>query len=170
MSTVRLSGYPVTEIVEVLIGGEVVDPATYRLDGWRRLVRLDDPGPPVVRRFWPSCQNLALNSDQPGTFEVTYKSGVQPPQIGRDAAAELACQLWQQCAGSDCVLPGGVTKVTRQGVEIDKVALGSWFEPGVSTGMVTVDSFLAAYWKKGGGRRPAFWSPDVQAMARTVGS
>src|SRR5438128_508567 len=76
LSTVRLSGYPVREVSEVKIDGDVVDPSEYRLDGWQDLVRMDDPGPPVRKRRWPHSQNLALDDDQPNTFSVTYSHGV----------------------------------------------------------------------------------------------
>ena len=49
LSRVKLSGYPVTEIVEVTIGGDII-PAEDR---------------------WPACQNLAVGDDEPGAFAVT---------------------------------------------------------------------------------------------------
>lgn len=180
MSVVRLSGYPVREIVEVTIDGATL-PAVdghgnpnYRLDGWRNLVRMADPGPPYVQRYWPSCQNMDLDPDQPGTFEVSYLCGVEPPQLGRDAAAALACQLWAACPGSGgadiCALPTGATKVTRQGIEIDRGVLTNWFDETKSTGIVALDLFLKAYWSKRSGRRSAVWSPDVPGFARVVGT
>lgn len=170
-STVRLAGYPVTEIVEVRIDGEVVDPSTYRLDGRRMLVRLADPGPPVRGRSWPACQNLALDADQPGTFEVRYLWGVAPPQLGRDAAAALACQLYKACASGtgECELPAGTTKVTRQGVTVERGLLLDWLDPKKPTGIVAIDVFLAAYARNSAVRRPAIFSPDVQRFPRAVG-
>jgi hypothetical protein len=177
LSRVKLAGYPVREIVEVLIDGDVLDPVdeqgnpNYRLDGWRWLTRMDAPGPPVLPRRWPSCQNMALDSDQAGTFEVTYLSGIDPPPIGRTAAAELACQLFLACGGgAGCQLPAGVTRVVRQGVEIDRNLLQNWFDRSKSTGLVALDLFLASYWNARGGRRPAVWSPDVQQFAKRLGS
>src|SRR5439155_18977972 len=112
---IPLAGYPVREVTEVLIGGEALAASdangnpNYQLVGWDTLRRLDDPGPPVVKRYWPGCQNMSLATDQPGTFQVKYRHGVDPPQLGRDAAAIVACQLWLQCAGrSGCVLPDNV--------------------------------------------------------------
>lgn len=177
LSRVRLAGYPVREILEVLIDGVVLDPLdvngnpNYRLDGWRWLVRMDDPGPPVVKRRWPSCQNLSLDDTEAGTFSVTYEWGVSPPQLGIDAAAELACQLYLACGGSEaCDLPAGVTRVVRQGVEIDRQLLANWFDPTKATGLVHVDLFLRAYWRTRAQRRPAVYSPDVAAYARRVGA
>lgn len=179
LSRVRLAGYPVREIVEVKIDGVVLDPLdadgnpNYRLDDRRNLIRMDSPGPPVVPRRWPACQNLALDETQQGTFAVTYKWGLEPPELGRRAAAALACQLVLSCPGSgaDCVLPSGATRIVRQGVEVDRGILINWFDPTKATGIVPLDMFLRAYWPDRDARRtPAVWSPDVQPFARQVGS
>lgn len=176
MSIVRLAGYPVREITGIKIDGVVLPPLdgnghpNYRLDKWRELVRMADPGPPYRQRFWPSCQNMDLDSSQPGTFEVSYHWGVDPPQLGRDAAAQLACQLWAACNGQACALPAGATKVVRQGVEIDRGLLANWFDPTKATGLVHVDLFLKAYWSRTAKRRSLVWSPDVQGFARTAGN
>lgn len=170
MSVWRLNGYPVRQVTQVKIDGAVVDPSGYRLDGWRNLVRLDDPGPPVVRRAWPGCQNMSLNDDQPGTFSVSYQYGIDPPPIGLDAACQLACQLYLACSNQKCELPSGATKVTRQGVQVDRGLLANWFDPTKPTGLVAVDAFLAAYWSRARGRRPAVFSQDVQKFGRRVGT
>lgn len=181
LSRVKLSGYPVREIVEVKIDGTVlaaVDPTggwpTYRLDQWRYLTRMADPGPPVKQLAWPSCQNLALSDNQPGTFSITYRHGVEPPQLGRDAAAQLAWQIWLSCPGNseagDCVLPSGVTRIDRQGISVERSLLTAWFDPSQPSGMPAVDLFLRSYWRTRVGRRPAVWSPDVQRFARREGA
>jgi hypothetical protein len=176
LSRIRLAGYPVREIVEVLVDGAVL-PAlddngnpNYRLDRWRFLVRMDDPGPPVQPRSWPACQNLALDETQPGTFAITYRSGVDPPELGRRAASELACQLYASCAAAKCVLPAGATKVTRQGVTVERGLLANWFDPTKPTGLVALDLFLKSYWRTRAARRPAVFSPDLQPFARRLGS
>lgn len=177
LSTVRLAGYPVREIVEVKIDGVVLPyldgggHPNYRLDSWRDLVRMDDPGPPAQPRTWPACQQLALDSDQQGTFEVSYRWGVDPPELGRRAAAEIACQLYMSCAGAECKLPAGTTRVVRQGVTVERSLLANWFDPTKATGLVATDLFLRAYWSdRQGRRRPAVFSPDVQPYARRVGT
>ncbi len=170
LSKVRLSGYPVREILEVKIDGAVVDPAGYRLDGWRDLVRLDDPADPTNPRRWPGCQTLSLNDDQPGTFSVSYAFGVDPPELGRQAAAQIACQLFAACQGQECQLPAGVARVVRQGIEIERGLLANWFDKTKATGLVAVDLFLASYSATRGRRRPSVWSPDVQSYARRVGT
>lgn len=168
VSKITLAGYPVREIGDVKINGQVIDPSAYRLDRWRYLVRLDDPGPPLVRNRWPACQNLSLDDDQDGTFSVAYSHGVDPPLLGIQAAAELACQLYAACPGGsgDCSLPVGTVRVERQGVTIDREQLLNLFKGGTS-GLVLVDAFIAGYGR--GGKRPAaVWSPDVAPFPRRV--
>lgn len=177
MSKVRLAGYPVARVTQVLIGGEELlefDPDTgarnWRLDKRRFLVRMDAPGSPSQPRFWPGCQDMSLDSDQPGTFEITYEWGADAPPIAKGAAVELANQLYLACGGLNCVLPAGVTKVTRQGIEIERGLLANWADPKKPTGLIQLDTFLMAYCNgQRGGRRSAIWSPDIQEFARHVG-
>lgn len=176
MSVVKLAGMPVREITEVLIDGVVLPPLdtngnpNYRIDKWRTLVRMDDPGPPsLVRRLWPGCQNLSLDPTQIGTFQVTYQYGVDPPQLGKDAAAQIACQLYRAFNGQENQLPPGTTKVTRQGVTVERGLLVNWFDPTKPTGLVHLDLFLKAYWRTRAARRSAVFSPDVQGFARPAG-
>lgn len=188
LSRVKLSGYPVTEIVDVLIGGESlpefdVDTGArnWRLDNWRWLTRMwapnadqpSNPGP----RYWPGCQNLGLDPDQPGTFAVTYRYGVAPPRAGFDAAVQLAYQLWLACNGGECALPEGVTEIDRLGVTISRSLFLSWGRTKTgggdlvwSTGLSQVDAFLNAYNPSRQRRRSVVWSPDVQQFAKKLGS
>lgn len=177
MSKVRLAGYPVSKIVEVKVDGTVMpefDPVSgarnWRLDKWRYLVRMDAPGTPSQPRFWPSCQSMSLDDDQPGTFAITYVWGTDVPQLGRDAAVEVANQLWIACGGKECQLPAGVTRLQRQGVTVERGLLANWMDETKGTGLVHLDLFLNAYAHgKKAGRKPALWSPDIQAFGRRVG-
>lgn len=168
LSTVKLDGYPVTGIEEVLIGGEVVDPATYRLDQRRLLVRIgEDEG--GNRLHWPSCQKLWLNPDQPGTWQVTYTYGSPPPALGLLAAAELALQFYYARIGSDdCALPSGVTKIVRQGITVERLV--PLFVKGQRTGLPLTDGFLAGSNPNGLRRRPAVMSPGVPRYPRRTGT
>jgi len=177
LSRVLLPGYPVREITEVKIDGDVVDPDTYRLDGWRWLVRVRDPAEPDTMLMWPSCQAMDLDDTQDGTFSVTYRYGEDPPLIGSTAAAALACELYKACSGNaeDCAIPANAVRVTRQGVTIDKSATINWFfgrndSDGWQTGIVSVDTFLNSFNSSGMQQRPRTWSPDANRYARTVGS
>lgn len=174
LSRVWLAGYPVREIIEVRIDGDVLDPIdadgnpNYRLDAYQYLVRMDAPGPPVVKRTWPRCQNLALDDDQPGTFAVTYLWGVDPPIAGINAAAELACELFKACNAMACSIPSNAVKIQRQGVTIDRNILLSFLDPKKPSGLLHLDLFLRAYGLAG--RTPALWSPDLPRFARQVGA
>jgi hypothetical protein len=153
-SRVLLSGYPVRSVTQVKIDGVVLDPAEYRLERYRWLVRLNGES-------WPSCQSLGLADTEEGTWSVSYTYGQSPPQIGRDAANELACQLYKACAGDDdCAIPAGAVRLTRAGVTIERGIFsrnprtGAW-----ATGMMSVDLFLNAVNPQGLIRRPVVTSP-----------
>jgi hypothetical protein len=164
LSTVTLDGYPVTAIQEVLIDGDVVDPATYRLDGSRYLVRLVDPSS-GDQLHWPACQNMARPPTDHGTWQVTYEYGSPPPALGVMAAAELAVQFFYASTGdSKCKLPSGVTKVVRQGITIERLI--PMFVKGQRTGLVLPDAFLAGVNPNGLRRRPAVMSPGVPRYPR----
>lgn len=172
LDVVLLPGYPVRDIVEVKIDGAVVDPDTYRLDNRRKLVRMRDPADPSTQLFWPSCQLLDLNDDQPGTFSVTYRYGMDPPMLGQEAAMELACELHKACSNSiECNLPGGATRIVRQGVTIERSVFTRWGQiQGVwRTGLTRVDAFLNSFNRTGMTRRPVTWSPDALKYAKKVG-
>lgn len=142
---VLLGGYPVTGITEVLIDGAVVDPATYRVDDWRTLVRVTDPAT-NTNGGWPCCQDMASPATEQGTFEVTFTYGVMPPAMGVRAAARLGCELALACSpesGPECQLPERVTTVARQGVTAVILDPFAFLEQG-RTGLYDVDLFLAA--------------------------
>jgi hypothetical protein len=171
MSRVKLAGYPVREVVLVKIDGAAVDPLTYRLDNWRYLTRLDDPGPPLVQRLWPGCQDMSLDDSQLGTFSVSYLHGIDPPQLGKDAAAQLAWHIYKSGPPAQQAdkLPTGATRVQRQGVTVERGLFANWFDASKPTGLVYVDLFLKAYWPTRAIRPPAVFSPDRQKFARPVG-
>jgi hypothetical protein len=157
---------PVREIIEVKVDGAVLAPAEYRVDEREWLVRLGG-------NRWPACQDLALDASQPGTFQVKYTWGADPPAIGRQAAAQFACQLWLSCtSGTGCTLPAGVVQVQRQGITIDRQRIAAWgYRDGAwSTGLVAVDAFLNAYNPGRMRRAPAVWSPERERRGRRVGT
>jgi hypothetical protein len=174
LSRVLLSGYPVREVLEVKIDGDIVDPDTYRLDERRWLVRTRTTADEQAL-MWPSCQALDLPDTEDGTFSVTYKYGMDPPIIAQHAAQELACQFFRLCSSdADCVLPANVSRTTRLGVTTERGSVLSWFysrrmERGWATGMATVDAFLSAYASEAQRRRPVTWSPDGARYARPSG-
>lgn len=172
LSRARLPGYPVTEITEVKIDGDVVDPTGYRLDSWKYLTRLADPTT-LEPRFWPSCQRLDLDDDQVGTWSISYLAGVAPPPLGISAAAQLACQVYLSCSGNaSCDLPAGVTRIDRQGITIERAPFLAWGLKSGSwaTGLALVDLFLSTYNPAGLRRRSAIWSPDLAPYAERIGT
>lgn len=176
LSRVLLSGYPVREILEVKIDGDVVDPDTYELHNWRWLVRVRDPAEPETVLRWPSCQAQDLPDTEDGTFSVTYRYGQDPPIIGQRAAAALACEMQRACSGGDgeCAIPANAVRVTRQGVTIDKNAAINWMftkdsGSGWATGITLVDTFLNSFNRAGMQQRPRTWSPDGNRYAPKAG-
>jgi len=172
LSRVLLSGYPVREITDVKIDGVAIDPATYRLDNHRWLTRVRNPADPTTVLAWPSCQALDLDDTQNGTFSVTYTYGQNPPMLAVQAAIELACEVYKSCNGSaECALPGGATRITRQGITIERSVFTRWASiDGLwRTGLTRVDAFLNAYNQRGMTRRPVTWSPDGDRFAKKLG-
>jgi hypothetical protein len=130
---VRLMG-PVEEMVEVLIGGIAVDPATYHVDDDHWLVRSGG-------ECWPQCADMD-NLVGDNTFEVTYLRGTPVPTALLRAAATLACEWAKACVGSDtCRLSNRVTSVIRQGITIDMVDPTVLLDQGL-TGLWEVDTIL----------------------------
>lgn len=164
LSKIPLPGYA-TRIVEVVIDGDVVDPATYELRDNRWLVRVTpDPDEfPLLR--WPSCQRMELPDGEAGTWSVTWLSGMPPPQSGIEAARQLGCQVYASMTpGLECALPDGVTQVTRQGITMSRDLFYQWgFQDGKwATGLPLVDGFLTAFNPNGLPRQTTVWSPDLE--------
>jgi hypothetical protein len=141
LSQIELPGYPVTEIVEVVIDGDVVDSARYRLDDNRLLVYLpasaDD-----ARQGWPCCQRLDLADTEDDTFSVSYRWGRLPPIDGRMMAARYACQLALASDGDDdCELPPEVVSVARQGLSFSLADPQAFVLDG-RVGLADVDTWV----------------------------
>lgn len=165
-SLVKLSGYPVQAITQVLIDGVALAADQYGVFRHRYAMRLDDGR-------WPLRQNLTLPDTEEHTFSITYTYGATVPSLGAAAAAQLACELYKACAGQDCALPSGVTRIQRQGITIDRLAFTTWsFRKNRSwqTGLALVDAFLSAYNPAGLQRRPTFWAPGKHQYAPVMPS
>lgn len=165
LSQVQLSGYPVREIVEVKIDGDVLAADEYQLVDWMFLVRMNGA-------VWPSCQRLDLDDTEEGTWSVQYTYGQNPPWIGQMAARELACELYRSCRGdADCVLPNGITRIVRQNLTIERNAFSAWGRQlGIwRTGLPQVDLFLNTYNPAGIKRRPVFMTPGRRVFPQNQG-
>lgn len=112
---ILLPGEPVVAVTEVKIDGYVLDPSAYRVDDWRYLTRVDGG-------TWPTCQQVHLSDEEPGTWSVAYRYGAAPPPSGVEACVALATQF-ALAAGptgdDDCALPPKATRASRRGVEFD---------------------------------------------------
>lgn len=180
LDQIKLSGYPVREVIEVKIAGEVIaEENNWRLDERRFLTRLADADGNAQR--WPACQRLDLPDTEEGTFSVTYAYGQDPPIIGRLAAAQLGCQVYQSSVGGECTLPNGTVRVTRQGITIDRAVTIGWFKGSSmrtgpqarwQTGLPLVDAFLNSVNPYGLQRRPVMAAPGTRRgrYAQSVGS
>ena len=167
LSRVKLSGYPVTQILEVKIDGVVIANTEYRLDEWTFLTRMRDSADPNTALHWPSCQILDLDDTEPGTWSVTYLAGMEPPLAGKAAATALACNLLPH---GECSLPSGAVRIVRQGIQIDKLQpLSSMLLQGM-TGIPAIDAFMASVNSSRLRRRPSVHSPNRRGRyARPVG-
>jgi hypothetical protein len=145
---------PVDDVVEVVQDGEVIDSSAYRVDvasGEYLLVRLDG-------ECWPACQNFRVAGDAEGGFEVTYLLGRQLPESLAIATALLACEYGKHLSGGACALPAKMTRVSRQGVEIEV----SPPEPAKGlTGIKTVDDVIASLNPSGRHSPPMLLWPDA---------
>ncbi len=135
---VRLAG-PVHDVVEVRVDGQALPPEAYRVDAPGLLTRLDG--------CWPECSDMTAACDQPGAFCVTYRIGLPLDATAVAAVSELTCELVKACLPpgtrgcGDCRLPGNVTRVVRQGVQIDMADPTTIFAEG-RTGLPLTDMWL----------------------------
>lgn len=144
--------YPVCSVDEVIIDGEIVDPSTYRVDGFKNLVREGDG-------CWPTCNDLTKPPTEVGTWQVTMTYGRAVPELVKRAAAEFACELIKDCSGRPCRLPRNVTAITRQGIT-EVFADPNQFLQNGYTGITLIDLAIRAYNPNKIQRRPYVSSPD----------
>ncbi len=166
-SLVKLAGVPIREVSEVKINGDIVPDDEYRLFNDRYLQRLWDDR-------WPIAQDLTIPDTETHTFSITYTYGADPPSLGVAAAASIGCELYKACETGvgECRLPTGVTRLTRQGITIDKLAFTSWGyrDKRWATGLPLVDAFLATVNPAGLQRRPTMWAPGRRQYAQGWGA
>jgi hypothetical protein len=153
---------PVAAVAEVLVDGEVVSPAAYRVDiaqGAWLLVRTDGT-------CWPICQNFTAEADAVGTFEVTYDQGTPLPEALAIATGLLACEYAKALTpGQTCALPAKMTRLSRQGVEIEVAPPA----PGEGrTGIKMVDDVITSLNPSGRKAPPMIMSPDLMPRDRVT--
>lgn len=162
LSEITLGAYPVRQVTEVRIDGQVIDPTTYRVDDHRWLVRIDQTGP----TSWPCCQSLDLNPlVDLDTFQVTFEWGMAPPVAGVEAARQLAIELAKGASGNPCNLPQRVLSLTVPGATYTMLDPLTFLDKG-RTGLYFVDLFLRAVNPYGLARRSSVISPDIRRPVR----
>jgi len=142
--------FPVFDVWDVTIDGEVIDRALYKVRDSRYLVRLDG-------QRWPSCLD----------WSATWAFGRNPPIGLRRAAAVFAREMAKSCIGEECALPERVTTVNREGVTYVVLDAQKFLDEG-RTGIYDVDQPLIAARPPKDGRRstPGGGSP----LRRTTSS
>jgi hypothetical protein len=159
--TIGLGRSPIISVESVMIDGAVLDPADYRVDDGKWLVRQDYSG-------WPTCQDLSRTTDESNTFAVSFTFGQDPPQAGSNAATLLASEIYKSMtpalAGS-CKLPSRVSSITRQGVSIAVLDPMTFMKDGF-TGLYQVDLFLRSFNPNHQIRKPMVFSPDTVNIGR----
>jgi hypothetical protein len=176
-SYVRLAGYPVRKILSVTVDGIDVPELdssgdrNWRLDQRRNLIRMADLSTtPPADRFWPACQNMNLPATEPGTFQIEYLWGADPPALAKMAAAELAVELWKASPSNAgvCRLPSRVVTVVRQGITMTKIVSTADLLRSGMTGLQVWDAFISMTNPQGARQRSAVFSPDLQSFAREI--
>jgi hypothetical protein len=126
---------PVSSIDQVKVDGVVLDPSQYRVDEWRKLVRLGG-------QMWPLCNDLTKADTEVGTWSVTVKFGVEVSTLGNLALGELASQFAKLIACDDsCMLPKPMQQLVRQGVTLNFLDPNELFANG-RIGLYLTDLFL----------------------------
>jgi hypothetical protein len=155
---------PVQHIVQVTLDGNVlVSGSDYRLDDYRKLVRLNN-------LLWPWCNDLSKDITQVGTWSVTAIYGEPLPTLGKLAVGQLFCEIVSDILGSDCDLPSNLTEMTRQGLSLTfesaEDALKSGFE-----NLKYVDKFITRYNPHGLMARARVYdldAPDSRVTGTTI--
>lgn len=150
---------PIVSVEEILIDGNPLDPAAYRVDDRKMIVRLDG-----LR--WPSCQNMSAPPTDSGTWQISYTRGTPVPKGGEVAAGILALELMKAaCNDASCQLPKRVQSITRQGVTVAVLDSFSDVQEG-RTGIWLIDAWLTSVTKPSMGG--AVRSVDVGRKGRVT--
>lgn len=154
VETIPLRG-PNTNVIEILIDGQVIPFAHYGLFDDSFLYR-------KVGGEWPTANNLLLDSTQTGTFEVTYRFGRDPDKLTKMAATELACELLLDATpGKKSNLPRGVTAANIQGAQVTIRDRAQALKEG-SESIPVVNRFLFAYGLDSINQGGGVWSPELE--------
>lgn len=136
VSTLALPG-PIHEVLQIVIDGDPLPQDAYRVDNYALLVRTDG-------ERWPNCQDMSVDVDAPGSWEVSYTRGTPVPVGGQVAAGVLAAELYKAaCRDKSCNLPQRIQSITREGVTMAVMDAFEDVEKG-RTGIWLIDSWVAS--------------------------
>lgn len=160
-SIIEINTFPVREILQVKIDGEVIPTDEYELREFKQLVRVRPTAnyTPTARWGWPTSQLTDLPDDQPGTFSITYTYGADPGEMGRTACLELAKALALPQLGDSTHYPERVTNIVREGVSVQVASVIDVIR-SKGSGIYEVDLFILTTNPNGSRRRAVVYSPD----------
>lgn len=116
---------PVGDIIEVKVGGVVLDPAAYRVENGDQLIRTDG-------QRWPACAGK--------DFTVTYLNANKVDAMGAYAGGVMAWEwLKAMTDARKCRLSSKATSVNRQGIQME---LTPGMFPDGTTGIEEVDLYI----------------------------
>jgi hypothetical protein len=150
------------QISAVTVAGVTVSSSAYVVFDGRTLVRTDG-------QCWPVCVNSAQQN--PAAFTVALTVGLQIPDAVQAAFERLACEYASGCDGGECALPQRLTRLSRQGVDIEIEAVPAADPDGGSgglllTGIREVDDVIRAVNPRGIVAAPQVLTPDLPAPRR----
>lgn len=151
---------PVAAITQVKLNGQVLAASGYRVDDFRKLVRLGGFS-------WPVCQDLTLDDTQDNTWSVTLQIGQEVPAIGQMAVGELALELLKSCLGLACSIPRNASTITRQGLTIDFPSIYELLDRKL-LGLYAADLFVSTYNPHGLTAAPMVYDVDGENWRRTT--
>lgn len=128
---VKLPG-PINSVTQVVIDGEVLDPAAYRVRGFRRVCRVDGGS-------WPCTQDFSVG----GTWFIEYVRGKPITTNMRAYASMLGCEFAKAICGTTSCLPENVVNIVRDGVTINFEDAEALFAQG-QVGAELIDQWLRA--------------------------
>lgn len=163
---------PVYDVVDVQLDGQTVDSSTYALYDARYLTRINDLSSGTeTERCWPTCQDMTLTPANPGTFSVTYRTGLNLSGIATMAVTELTAHFIRGCNGG-CGCGSGarqnLQRLSRQGVELEFADPQQLFTDG-RTGIEVVDFFIRSMNPHGLADQLRVLSPDAPRRPRIWG-
>jgi hypothetical protein len=145
VDSIPLQG-PNTEILEILIDGDVIDPSDYGLLNGNKLFRRT--------RAWPTVNDVTKADTENGTFSIEYRFGRAPNRITKRAGIELVCQMVKGDASTLNRLRG-IVSANVQGVTVtmDNDSIND-------LGLPELSRFMDVYGNRGLGV-VGVWSPEL---------